>query len=107
MYQLPQDHHRYEGEVYNMKRHFTSVHPKKAVLPGDKKKTVFGRPRAQLKKQCTFVKRIIPQFENPTWVCYLGFLVDITGHLNELNIQLQGKGVLVPDHLFHMKAFEC
>ncbi|XP_014775527.1 general transcription factor II-I repeat domain-containing protein 2-like [Octopus bimaculoides] len=32
----------------------------------------------------------VPQFEDPAWVCDLGFLVDITGHLNEVNIQLQG-----------------
>uniref|UniRef100_A0A0L8G8H0 DUF4371 domain-containing protein n=1 Tax=Octopus bimaculoides TaxID=37653 RepID=A0A0L8G8H0_OCTBM len=40
-------------------------------------------------------------------LCNRGFLVDITGHLNELNIQLQCKDVLVPDFLAHVKAFEC
>uniref|UniRef100_A0A8C4NEB7 SPIN-DOC-like zinc-finger domain-containing protein n=1 Tax=Eptatretus burgeri TaxID=7764 RepID=A0A8C4NEB7_EPTBU len=47
------------------------------------------------------------QFEDPAWVCDIGFLVDITRHLNELNIHLQGKDVLVPDLLAFVKAFEC
>jgi len=47
------------------------------------------------------------QFEDPAWVCDLGFLVDITRHLNELNIHLQGKDVLVPDLLAFVKAFKC
>uniref|UniRef100_A0A8C4N1B3 SPIN-DOC-like zinc-finger domain-containing protein n=1 Tax=Eptatretus burgeri TaxID=7764 RepID=A0A8C4N1B3_EPTBU len=44
------------------------------------------------------------QFEDPAWVCDLGFLVDISRHLNELNINLQGKDVLVPDLLAFVKV---
>lgn len=44
-------------------------------------------------------------FEDHTGVCDLGFLVDITEHLNKLNIQLQDKDILEPD-LAHMVAFE-
>lgn len=48
-----------------------------------------------------------PQFEDEGWLCDLAFLVDITQHLNKLNIQLQGKNILVPDMLARVKAFEC
>uniref|UniRef100_A0A8C4NE98 SPIN-DOC-like zinc-finger domain-containing protein n=1 Tax=Eptatretus burgeri TaxID=7764 RepID=A0A8C4NE98_EPTBU len=46
-------------KVCNMKRHFTSVHPKQAALPDDKKKAEFGRLSAQLEKQSAFMKRSV------------------------------------------------
>ena len=38
-----------------------------------------------------------PEFNDPGWLCDLAFLTDITPHLNDLNVQLQGKDILVPD----------
>lgn len=32
-----------------------------------------------------------PQFEDNEWMCDFAFFVDITQHLNDLNMQLQGK----------------
>jgi len=38
-----------------------------------------------------------PMFEDPTWVADLAFLVDLTSHLNVLNISMQGEGHLITD----------
>jgi hypothetical protein len=35
------------------------------------------------------------EFRVPQCMCDFGFLVDITGHLDELNCRLQGKGQLI------------
>ena len=39
-------------------------------------------------------------------VCDLAFLTDITSHLNDLNVQLQGKDILMPDMVSRITAFE-
>ncbi|KAL7394016.1 hypothetical protein ABVT39_019370 [Epinephelus coioides] len=44
-----------------------------------------------------------PDLENEKWVVKLMFLMDITGHLNELNHQLQGAGQTVLD-MYHTWA---
>ena len=38
----------------------------------------------------------LTELEDENWLCDLGFMVDITKHLNDLNVQLQG-----PDQLLH------
>ena len=38
--------------------------------------------------------------------CDLAFLTDITSHLNDLNVQLQGKDILMPDMVSRITAFE-
>ena len=38
-----------------------------------------------------------PQLEDETWIVKLLFLADITGHLNDLNLRLQGAGQTVLD----------
>ena len=38
----------------------------------------------------------LTELEDENWLCDLGFMVDITKHLNDLNVQLQG-----PDKLLH------
>ena len=38
----------------------------------------------------------LTELENENWLCNLGYMVDITKHLNDLNAQLQG-----PDQLLH------
>ena len=32
----------------------------------------------------------LTELEDENWLCNLGFMVDITKHLNDLNVQLQG-----------------
>lgn len=48
----------------------------------------------------------VKQFENAEWMSDLAFLTDITGHLNDLNLSLQGKDKLVHNMLNQIKAFE-
>ena len=38
----------------------------------------------------------LTELEDGNWLCDFGFMVDITKHLNDLNVQLQG-----PDQLLH------
>ncbi|XP_076645577.1 general transcription factor II-I repeat domain-containing protein 2-like [Halictus rubicundus] len=46
------------------------------------------------------------QFDDKDWMCDFAFCVDITQHLNELNIKLQGKNKLVTEMFDKIKAFE-
>ncbi|KAG0720046.1 General transcription factor II-I repeat domain-containing protein 2 [Chionoecetes opilio] len=45
-------------------------------------------------------------FSNPQWLARLALLTDITTHLNDLNVRLQGKNILVTDMYSHITAFE-
>ncbi|KAG0725645.1 General transcription factor II-I repeat domain-containing protein 2 [Chionoecetes opilio] len=45
-------------------------------------------------------------FSNPQWLARLALLTDITTHLNDLNVKLQGKNILVTDLYSHITAFE-
>ena len=45
-------------------------------------------------------------FRDPDWLASLAFLVDITSHLNNLNIQLQGKIQLIHEIYGHIITFE-
>ena len=47
-----------------------------------------------------------PQLSDPEWVANLAFLVDITKHLNKLNLRLQGKDQLVNILFENVLAFE-
>jgi hypothetical protein len=40
------------------------------------------------------------------WISDFAFLVDMTQHLNDMNLQLQGRKQLVNDIFAHVKAFE-
>ena len=46
------------------------------------------------------------EFRNPEWVSNLAFLVDLTSHLNKLNLQLQGKNQLIDKMWRYILAFE-
>lgn len=37
------------------------------------------------------------EFDDPDWLCDFDFLVDITKHWNNLNLQLQGKNNFIHD----------
>ena len=43
----------------------------------------------------------LTELENENWLCDLGFMVAITKHLNDLNVQLQE-----PDQLLHSIFFQ-
>nr|XP_057931891.1 general transcription factor II-I repeat domain-containing protein 2 [Doryrhamphus excisus] len=47
----------------------------------------------------------MPQLNDPVWLADLGFLVDITQHLNALNTSLQGQNAVVSQLYSHIKAF--
>jgi len=47
-----------------------------------------------------------PMFEDLTWVADLAFLVDLTSHLNVLNISMQGEGHLITDLAEKISAFQ-
>jgi hypothetical protein len=49
--------------------------------------------------------RTIEELNDEGWITYLAFLVDVTGHLNNLNKELQGKGKLITDIYNNIKAF--
>ncbi|XP_076036545.1 general transcription factor II-I repeat domain-containing protein 2-like [Oratosquilla oratoria] len=49
--------------------------------------------------------RADPQLSDPTWLSKLSFLVDITSHMNELNLKLQGKDNHVCDLYRIIKGF--
>ena len=48
----------------------------------------------------------VSHFHDPLWVSSWGFLVDITTHLNDLNLKLQGKNQLCNEMYWHITAFE-
>ena len=45
------------------------------------------------------------EFRDQKWICNLAFLVDVTSHLNKLNMQLQGKCQLMHDMWGHIRSF--
>ncbi|XP_046683452.1 general transcription factor II-I repeat domain-containing protein 2A-like [Homalodisca vitripennis] len=46
-----------------------------------------------------------PVLSNPVWLWKLAFLVDITVHINCLNLKLQGPNSLITDAYHHVNAF--
>ncbi len=48
----------------------------------------------------------VPQLEDKVFLMDFSFLVDITAHLNDLNLKLQGKGNLITDMFDQVLAFE-
>lgn len=48
-----------------------------------------------------------PEISNPTRIANLAFLVHLSGHLNmlKLKVSLQGKGQLIIDMIYRMRAF--
>ena len=47
----------------------------------------------------------VPELDDPKWIMDLAFLVDITQHLNILNLKLQGPGQLITTAYESVKAF--
>lgn len=48
----------------------------------------------------------VKEFGDHDWMCDFAFLIDITQHLNELNLRLQGKDQLIHAMFDQIKAFE-
>jgi hypothetical protein len=46
------------------------------------------------------------EFNDEAWITDLAFLVDVIGHLNKLNKELQGKAKLTTDMNVNIKAFK-
>ena len=49
----------------------------------------------------------VPEFSDSKWLSDFAFLVDITNHLNSLNLKLQGKNQLVNVLYEHVCAFQA
>lgn len=47
----------------------------------------------------------VQELSDPVWLADFAFLVDITKHLNVLNVNLQGKDAVVSQLYAHIKAF--
>ncbi|XP_042913201.2 general transcription factor II-I repeat domain-containing protein 2A-like, partial [Parasteatoda tepidariorum] len=47
-----------------------------------------------------------PHFGNKEWMCDFGFLIDVTQHLNDLNVELQGKGQFIHNLYDKIQGFE-
>lgn len=47
-----------------------------------------------------------PELKGPQWIVKLALLPDITGHLNSLNLQLQGRDKLPSDMMRAVRAFQ-
>ena len=45
------------------------------------------------------------EFRDQKWVCSLAFLVDVTSHLNKLNLQLHGKQQLIHEMWSYILSF--
>ena len=60
----------------------------------------------EIKEFMQMKSKDMPQLEDQDWLRDFAFLVDITGHLNILNTQLQGRGHLVNVMFGNIKAFQ-
>ena len=48
-----------------------------------------------------------PLLSDEKWIWKLAFVTDITDHMNNLNLKLQGKENLICDLYTHLKTFRC
>ena len=47
----------------------------------------------------------VPEFTDSTWMCDFAFLVDVTAHLNQLNVQFQGRDHFINELFQFVSAF--
>ena len=65
----------------------------------------FYNLRREIDLFLTEQNRADPLFSDPSWLSKLSFLVDITSHMNELNLKLQGKENLICELYRNITAF--
>ncbi|KAK0137979.1 General transcription factor II-I repeat domain-containing protein 2B [Merluccius polli] len=61
--------------------------------------------KSEIKEFCEMKGKTIPELSDKDWVADLTFAVDVTAMMNELNTQLQGKGLFAHEMHSHVKAF--
>ena len=66
----------------------------------------FFELRNEIKKFMIEKEKPIAELTNYKWLFDLAFLVDVTSHLNDLNMKLQGKNQLITEMMGHVRAFE-
>jgi hypothetical protein len=50
--------------------------------------------------------KLVPEFSDPEWMSDFGYLTDISLHLKNLNLRLQGRDNLVHNLFDHIKSFD-
>ncbi|KAK7886618.1 hypothetical protein WMY93_026239 [Mugilogobius chulae] len=61
--------------------------------------------REEIREFCMKKGNPIPQLSDADWLSDLGFAVDVTAQMNELNVKLQSKGLFVYEMYSAVKAF--
>ena len=51
-------------------------------------------------------RKPVPELQNEQWVNNLAFLTDLTSHLNELNVKLQGRERIITELYGSIQAFK-
>ncbi|GFY76828.1 general transcription factor II-I repeat domain-containing protein 2B [Trichonephila inaurata madagascariensis] len=65
----------------------------------------FFELRAEIEIFLNEKQRPFADLENSEWIWKLAFYVDLTNHMNELNLRLQGENRLLPDLYTNIKSF--
>ncbi|XP_067123968.1 general transcription factor II-I repeat domain-containing protein 2-like [Centruroides vittatus] len=60
----------------------------------------------EIKSFMTSKAKSVPELDDANWLADLAFLVDLTGHLNDLNTRLQGKNQLISAMFQIINAFQ-
>ncbi|KAK0132869.1 General transcription factor II-I repeat domain-containing protein 2A [Merluccius polli] len=67
----------------------------------------FYKLREEVKQFMDMKGKPVDELSDDKWLCDLAFMVDITKHLSELNVKLQGPNQLVSALVSNVKAFEA
>ncbi|XP_073687696.1 general transcription factor II-I repeat domain-containing protein 2A-like [Garra rufa] len=67
----------------------------------------FYKLREEVKQFMEIKGKPVVELSDDKWLCDLAFMVDITKHLSELNVKLQGPNQLLSSLLSHVKSFEA
>lgn len=90
------------GAEYRDVPYFTEV---RWLSRGKVLKRVFDL-KDEIKRFMEMKGKQVEFFDNTIWMSDFAFLTDISIHLNELNVKLQGKQIFVHELLQHVRAFE-
>ncbi|XP_035862707.1 general transcription factor II-I repeat domain-containing protein 2B-like [Sander lucioperca] len=67
----------------------------------------FHKLREEVKQFMDMKGKPVNELSDGKWLCDLAFMVDITKHLSELNVKLQGPNQLVSARVSNVKSFEA